>query len=63
MKIKKTISFANIKDPVLKGIEQTRNISPIERISILEELRFDLGRLTGYDYSRRFKRLISFIKR
>jgi hypothetical protein len=33
------------------GCEQTRRLSGEERLSLLEELRYDLAEMTGYDYS------------
>jgi hypothetical protein len=34
-----------------------------ERISLFEELRYDLGKFLNYDYSGRFERSLSVVKR
>ncbi len=62
MKIERNISFGSFDDNT-KGSEQTKNLSHEERISLLEELRYDIGELTGHDYSRRFERSFSVVKR
>jgi len=63
MRIKKTISISNMKEPVLDEKIQIKHISSEECLSMLEEIRYDMGKITGYDYSRRFKRLITYLKR
>ncbi len=59
MKIDRKISFGFFGDQP-KAIKQTENLSPEERISLLEELRYDLGEIANYDYSQRLGRIISF---
>ncbi len=59
MKIERKISIGTFKDQP-KAFKQTEKLSPEERISLLEELRYDLGEIANYDYSQRFGRIISF---
>jgi hypothetical protein len=62
MFIERKISIGHINEKV-KQSDYTKNLSGEERISLLEELRHDLGKFLNYDYSRRFERSLSVIKR
>jgi hypothetical protein len=62
MRVERKISFENIRDKV-KQSDYTKNLTGEERISLLEELRYDLGKILGYDYSKRFDRVLSVLKR
>ena len=62
MNIERKLSFGSINDEVSQS-EYTKNLTGEERISLLEELRYDLGRFLGYDYSRRFERVLSVVER
>jgi hypothetical protein len=51
--------------PINEKVSQTaytKNMTAEERISLLEELRYDLGKFLGYDYSRRFERILSTVE-
>jgi hypothetical protein len=62
MEIKRTISVANFNTKE-RNTDYTKNMTGEERISLLEELRYDLGKFLNYDYSRRFERSLSVVKR
>ena len=62
MRIKRTISIGHINDKT-KQSDYTKKLSGEERISLLEELRYDLGKFLNYDYSGRFERSLSVIER
>lgn len=62
MKIERKISFGHI-DKDQKQSDYTKDLTGEERISLLEELRYDLGKFLGYDYSGRFERFLSVVKR
>jgi hypothetical protein len=62
MQIKRTISFGHIDEKV-KQSDYTKQMTGEERISLLEELRYDLGKFLNYDYSGRFERSLSVVKR
>jgi hypothetical protein len=62
MKIERKNSFGSINDDI-KQSEYTKNLSGEERISLLEELRYDLGKFFDFDYSGRFKRVLSVVER
>jgi hypothetical protein len=58
MKIERKITLGRIGEEV-KQSDYTKNLTGEERISLLEELRYDLGKFLDYDYSGRFKRVLS----
>jgi hypothetical protein len=62
MQIKRTISIGRIDEKVRQS-EYTKQMSGEERISLLEELRYDLGKFLNYDYSGRFERSLSVVER
>jgi hypothetical protein len=62
MKIERKITFGHIDDEV-KHSDYTKNLTGGERISLLEELRYDLGKFLDYDYSGRFERVLSVVER
>jgi hypothetical protein len=62
MKIERKITLGHINDEV-KHSDYTKNMTGEERISLLEELRYDLGKFLDYDYSGRFKRVLSVVER
>jgi hypothetical protein len=62
MKIERKITFGHIDDEV-KQSDYTKSLTGEERISLLEELRYDLGKILDYDYSGRFKRVLSVVER
>jgi hypothetical protein len=61
MRIERTIAYGHINDKVVHAT-YTKRMTGAERISLLEELRYDLGRFLGRDYSGRFKRVLSVVK-
>ena len=56
MKIERKITFGTIGEKVPHS-DYTKNLTGEERISLLEELRYDLGKFLNYDYSGRFERV------
>ncbi|MBN2189522.1 MAG: hypothetical protein JW699_08705 [Chitinispirillaceae bacterium] len=58
MKIERKITYGCVGEEV-KQSDYTKNLTGEERISLLEELRYDLGKFLDYDYSGRFKRVLS----
>ena len=61
MHIKRTISIGHIGDKV-KQFDYTKHLTGEERISLLEELRYDLAKLQGYDYSGKIKRTLTIVE-
>ena len=61
MKIERKITLGRIGEEV-KQSDYTKNLTGEERISLLEELRYDLGKFLDYDYSGRFKRVLSVVE-
>jgi hypothetical protein len=62
MHIERKISIGTINEDV-KHSDYTKNLTGDDRISMLEELRYDLGKFLNYDYSGRFKRILSVVER
>jgi hypothetical protein len=62
MQIQRTFSIAHIDDKE-KQSDYTKKLSGEERISLLEELRYDLGKFLNHDYSGRFERSLSVVER
>jgi hypothetical protein len=62
MKIERKITLGRIGEEV-KHSDYTENLTVEERISLLEELRYDLGKFLDYDYSGRFERTLSVVER
>ncbi|MGA2505893.1 MAG: hypothetical protein ABSF80_00255 [Chitinispirillaceae bacterium] len=62
MKIERKITLGRIGEEV-KQSDYTKNLTGEERISLLEELRYDLGKFLDYDYSGRFERVLSVVER
>jgi hypothetical protein len=62
MQIKRTLSIGHFDEKV-KQSDYTKHLSGEERISLLEELRYDLGKFLNYDYSGRFERSLSVVER
>ena len=60
MRIERKLTFGDMDENIGTSV-YTKKLTPEERISLLEELRYDLGEIAGYDYSRRFERTISII--
>jgi hypothetical protein len=50
-------------DPQPKAFEQTAHLSGDERVSMLEELKYEMAAITGDDYSQRLRRILSYSKR
>jgi hypothetical protein len=61
--LKRIISYGRMGDTQQKGYQQTSPLSGDERVSLLEELRYELSSVTGNDYSQRLRRVISHSKR
>ena len=62
MKIERKITLGRINEKV-KHSDYTKNLTGEERMSLLEELRYDLGKFLDYDYSGRFNRVLSVVER
>ena len=62
MKIERKISFGYVDDKVHHS-DYTKHLTGEERVSLLEELRYDLGKFLNYDYSGRFERVLSVVER
>ncbi|MBN2035155.1 MAG: hypothetical protein JW768_00300 [Chitinispirillaceae bacterium] len=62
MRIERKLSSGLMSDKVSQSA-YTKNLTGEERISLLEELRYDLGKFLDYDYSGRFERVFSIVKR
>ena len=62
MHIERKLSIGDINDKA-KQSDYTKNLTGKERISLLEELRYDLGKFLNYDYSGRFERSLSVVER
>lgn len=61
--LKRVISYGRMGDTQPKGFERTSHMSGEERVSLLEELRYELSTVTGNDYSQRLRRVLSYSKR
>lgn len=62
MKIERKTTLGHI-DEEIKQSDYTKKLTGEERISHLEELRYDLGKFLDYDYSGRFERILSVVER
>ncbi len=62
MKTERKITFGHVGEKVYHS-DYTKNLTGEERISLLEELRFDLGKFLNYDYSGRIERVLTVIDR
>lgn len=60
MQIKRVLTLGHIDDKV-KQSDYTKHLTGEERISLLEELRYDLAKLQGFDYSGKFERTLTVI--
>lgn len=58
MKIERKITIASTHEKLHQS-DFTRSLTGDERVSLLEELRYDLGKFLDYDYSGRFERVLS----
>jgi len=50
-------------DPDEKGIDQTRSMSGEERVSLLEDLRRQMSKVTQCEYPRRLRRVLEVARR
>jgi|WetSurMetagenome_2_1015567.scaffolds.fasta_scaffold00077_32 hypothetical protein len=62
MHIARTLSVHDLHEHA-KQSDYTKGMSGEERISLLEELRYDLGKFLRHDYSGRFERSVSVVQR
>jgi hypothetical protein len=62
MTIKRVISISNIQKRE-RGIELTRQLTPNERISLLEELRKQTHIAVKHEYPGRLRRVLEVAKR
>jgi hypothetical protein len=61
--LKRVLSYGKMDDPQPKAFEQTAHLSGDERVSMLEELKYEMAAITGDDYSQRLRRILSYSKR
>ena len=62
MAIKKIISVGQIKVRE-RGIDLTRDLSPNERVSLLEDLREQTYLAIKHEYPKRLRRILEVVKR
>jgi hypothetical protein len=62
MRISKVLSVGKF-DPEEKGIDLTRALSRDERISMVEELRQQMSKVTQSEYPRRLRRVLEIARR
>ena len=46
-----------------RSIEQTKHLTPEERLSLLEDLRREMAKLQQYEYPQRLRRVLEVVKR
>ena len=62
MKVERTISVGRVGETE-KAAETTRHLSPEERLSLLEDLRREIARVTGHEYPQRLRRVLEVVER
>jgi hypothetical protein len=50
-------------DPGEKAIDSTRHLTGDERISMVEDLRQEMVKVTHYEYPKRLRRVLTIAKR
>jgi hypothetical protein len=46
-----------------KGVDQTRHLSGEQRVSLLEDIRRDMAKVTHHEYPSRLRRLLEISQR
>ena len=61
MKVERTIEIGRFEDEE-KGIHQTRHLTSEERLSLLEDLRQDVARVTRNENPQRLRRVLDIVE-
>ena len=62
MRVTRVLSVVRA-DPDEKGIDFTRHLSGDERVSLLEELRREMSKVTQHEYPQRLRRVLEVAHR
>lgn len=62
MKLERVLTISKW-DKNEKGVDVTRHLTGDERVSLLEELRRDMSKVTHREYPSRLRRLLKITKR
>lgn len=62
MKVERILSITKLKNSE-KAIDSTRHIPMDERISMVEDLRQEITKVTHHEYPQRLRRVLTIIKR
>jgi len=62
MRIQRVLSVAKRNDSE-KGVDLTRHMTGNERVSLLEDLRREMAKVTHREYSSRLRRVLEIAKR
>lgn len=62
MKIEKVLTISKL-NKVEKAIDFTRHLTHDERISMVEELRQEIAKVTQHEYPQRLRRVLTIAKR
>jgi|ETNmetMinimDraft_15_1059895.scaffolds.fasta_scaffold373050_2 nicotinamide riboside kinase len=62
LKVERKISVITRSDDT-RGIDQTKHLTPEERLSLLEDLRREMAKIQQYDYPQRLRRVLEVVKR
>ena len=62
MRVTRVLSVAQV-DPEEKSIDLTRHLSGDERVSMLEELRRGIPKVTQHEYPQRLRRVLEVAHR
>lgn len=62
MRVERVLSISKL-DNVEKGVDLTKHMSGDQRVSLLEDLRRQMTKVTHYEYPRRLRRVLEISKR
>jgi hypothetical protein len=62
MQVDKSLSITKF-NPHEKAIDTTRHLTPGERISMVEDLREEMAKVTHHEYPQRLRRILEIVKR
>ena len=62
MKIEKILAVTKF-NPHEKAIDTTRHLTPDARISMVEDLRQEMAKVTHHEYPQRLRRILEIAKR
>ena len=63
MEIKRVIKILKNSNKTEKGIDLSKNLSPDERVSLLEDLRQQIYLNIKHEYPRRLQRVLTIVKK